>query len=128
MTCHSFGLIAGSSFWRELSFGKIFEEQSYIICAEFKMTEFQSMLDFILDGKLEYCEEDRLKLVEIARIVLPDLKMFVEGNNGTNMTNPRNEQIRDLHLTCKTCFKYFASKTDCKNHTERMHTNKDVYV
>ena len=50
--------------------------------------------------------------------------MFVEGN----MTNPRKEQIRDLHLTCKTCFKYFASKTDCKNHTKRMHTNKDVKV
>ena len=75
MKCHSFGLIAGSSFWRELLFGNIFEEQICIICTEFKMTEFQSMLDFILDGKLSYCEEDRLKLVEIARIVLPDLKM-----------------------------------------------------
>ena len=43
------------------------------------MTEFQSMVDFILDGKLSYCEEDRLKLVENARIVFPDLKMFEEG-------------------------------------------------
>jgi hypothetical protein len=116
MKCHSIGLTAGRSFWRELSFGNIFEKQIYIICTEFKMTEFQSMLDFILDGKLEYCEEERLELVEIARIVLPDLKMFVEGNNGTNMTNPRNEQIRDLHLT-------FACKTYCKNQTELMHTN-----
>jgi hypothetical protein len=54
------------------------------------MTEFQSVLDLILDGNPEYCEEDRSKLVEIARIVLPDIKMFEEGNNGTHMTNPRN--------------------------------------
>ena len=128
MRCQSFGLIVGSSFWREMLFGKIYEEQICIICTEFKMTEFQSMLDFILDGKIDYCEKDRMKLAEIARIVLPDLKMFEEGKSGANMTNPKSEQIRDLHLTCKTCFKYFASKTECENHTERMHTNKDVYV
>ena len=79
MRCQSFGLIVGSSFWREMLFGKIYEEQICIICTEFKMTEFQSMLDFILDGKMDYCEKDRMKLAEIAIIVLPDLKMFEEG-------------------------------------------------
>ena len=87
MRCQSFGLIVGSSFWREMLFGKIYEEQICIICTEFKMTELQSMLDFILDGKIDYCEKDGMKLAEIARIVLPDLKMFEEGKSGANMTN-----------------------------------------
>ena len=128
MGCHSFGLIAGSSFWRELLSDKVHEEKICITLTEFRMEELQSMLDFVCDGTLKYCEKDRLKLFEVTRNVLPDLKMFKEGNKGAYMTNSRNEPIHDLDLTCKICFKYFASKKECENHTERMHINKEVYV
>ena len=127
MRCHSFGLVVASSFWRELLSGKIFEEQICITLTDFRMTEVQSMLDFILEGTINVGKNERLRLVDITRNFLPDFKMVEEGNSCAYMTNAINEPNHDLNLTCKTCFKYFVSKKECDDHTERMHIKKEEY-
>ena len=76
--------------------GKIFEEQICITLTDFRMTEVQS----ILQGTINVGKNERLRLVDITRNVLPDFKMVEEGNSCAYMTNAINEPNHDLKALC----------------------------
>ena len=76
----SFGLLAASSFWRELLYDKHNEEKVCIICPEFKKNDLQFMLQILFEGQLESYQKDRLKNFKIAKTILPDLDICSEQN------------------------------------------------
>ena len=83
------------------------------------------MLQILFEGQLESDKKDKLKIIKIANTILPNLEICSEQNKKSDV---EKMQIVDQHLTCKYCFKYFSSKAECKNHTVRMHVNKDLFA
>jgi hypothetical protein len=76
----SFGLIAASSFWRELLYDKNNEEKVCILCPEFKKNDLQFVLQILFEGQLESDKKDKLKIIKIANTILPDLEICSEQN------------------------------------------------
>ena len=80
----SFGLLAASSFWRELLYDKNNEEKVYILCPEFKKNDLQFVLQIIFEGQLESDQKDKIKIIKIANTILPDLEISYEQNKKYN--------------------------------------------
>ena len=76
----SFGLLAASSFLRELLHDKHNEEKVCILCPEFKKNDLQFLLQIIFEGQLESDQRDTIKIIKIANTILPNLEIPYEQN------------------------------------------------